>query len=245
MDAPPHRSVTPPWTGPPRTRSATRDDSAPPPAALPPCRLPASIPVPRTPPLPAPKNTSRSRTPSAAGAPPAPWPAARLERRRLLEFRRLRFQPFIQRIRKHSPAVLRPALNAAIVAFAHAVEPPRIAHRQRPQHHRMNEREDRGRPANPQSQRQHRRRREHGSHAKLPQRITNIFTEGFHPHSAPVAPPPRSASLPDTRRQALPRACHDSPLGGFSFARASPKTARRTHTLPLHTRDERSTLGVP
>src|SRR5258706_15729879 len=64
-------------------------------------------------------------------------PAPGLKGRYLFKFRYCGLQPLVQSERKHSPFVLRPALYAAIVSFADAVEPAGIGNGQRPQHHRM------------------------------------------------------------------------------------------------------------
>ena len=81
--------------------------------------------------------------------------AAGLERGELLELRRLGFQALEQRIREHPPAILRAALHAAVVAVADAIQARRIADRQRPQHDRVDEREDRGRAADAEAKREH------------------------------------------------------------------------------------------
>ena len=98
------------------------------------------------------------------------------------EFRCFRLQPFIERIREHPPAVLRPALHAAIIAFAHPVQSGRIRDRQRPQHHRMDKRKDRRGAANSQGQRKHSRTRKHRRQPELPQSITNVSNKILHPH---------------------------------------------------------------
>ena len=54
----------------------------------------------------------------------------------------------------HAPAILRPAFHAAVVAFADPVQPGRIGDRQRPEHHGMDERENRRGAADAERQRQ-------------------------------------------------------------------------------------------
>ena len=72
-----------------------------------------------------------------------------------LEFRRRRLDLLVQRVREHAPAVLRAALHAATGAVADAVEAGRVDHRQRLQHHRVDEAEDGRGAADAQGQRQH------------------------------------------------------------------------------------------
>jgi hypothetical protein len=90
-----------------------------------------------------------------------------VRRRQLLELRQIRLQPLEQWIREHAPAILRTTLHAAIVAVADAVESRGIADRQRSQHDRMDECEDRGRAANAERERQNRGNGENPSDAKL------------------------------------------------------------------------------
>src|ERR1700735_1962562 len=59
---------------------------------------------------------------------------ASLESGDLFEFRRFGLQPLVQRIRKHSPAILRTSLHTAIVTFADSVESSRIRNGQRAEH---------------------------------------------------------------------------------------------------------------
>ena len=84
---------------------------------------------------------------SIAGPADADARAAGLKRGQLFEFGRVGLDPLEQRKREHAPAILRAALDAAVVAVADAIEALRIGDRQRPQHHRVDQREDRGRAA--------------------------------------------------------------------------------------------------
>ena len=102
---------------------------------------------------------------------------AGLEGRQLLELRQVGLQPLEQRIREHAPAILGAALHAAVVAVADAVEPGRVADRQRPQHHRVDQREDRGRAADADGQRQHRGDGEDAGGPELPQRVADVADE--------------------------------------------------------------------
>ncbi len=94
-------------------------------------------------------------------------PAPRLKRRNLFKFRCFCLQPLVQSERKHSPFVLRTPFHAAIVSFANPVESPRIGNRQRPQHHRMDQREDCRGSADSQGQRQYRRCSEYRRQTEL------------------------------------------------------------------------------
>src|SRR5262249_3791230 len=73
--------------------------------------------------------------------------AARLEGGQLFELGRRLFEAFEEREREHAPAILRSALDAAVVAVADPVEAFRIGNRERAQHDLVNQREDRGRAA--------------------------------------------------------------------------------------------------
>ena len=77
-----------------------------------------------------------------------------------LEFRRRRLDLLVEGIREHAPAVLRAARHAAVGAVADAVEAGRVDHRQRLQHHRVDEAEDGRGAADAQ------RQREHGGHGE-------------------------------------------------------------------------------
>ena len=89
-------------------------------------------------------------------------------------------QPLEERIREHAPAILGAALDAAVVAVADAVEPGRIADRQRLQHHGVDQREDGGGAADAERQRQHRRGGEDAGGPELPQRMADVADEGAH-----------------------------------------------------------------
>src|SRR5262249_60265462 len=52
----------------------------------------------------------------------------RLKSNRVLEFGSLRLEQLVQGKGVHAPAVLRTALHAAVMAFAHAVQPARVRH---------------------------------------------------------------------------------------------------------------------
>ena len=103
--------------------------------------------------------------------------AAGLERRHFFELRHLRLQALEQRERDHPPAILWPALYAAGVAIADAVEACRIADRQRAQHHRVDEREDGRGATDAECQRQHCGGREDPCDPELPQRVAEFADE--------------------------------------------------------------------
>src|SRR5262249_27860890 len=100
--------------------------------------------------------------------------------RQLFEFRRFGLQPLEQRKRKHAPALLRSALDAAVVAVADAIERGRIADRQRPQHDRVNQREDGRGAADAQRERENGGDREHARVPELPQRVSDRARKRIH-----------------------------------------------------------------
>src|ERR1039458_1336220 len=73
--------------------------------------------------------------------------AAGLECGHFFEFRRFGLQALEQGEGIHSPSVLRTAFDAAIIALADPVEPPRIGNWQRAEHHGIDQCEYRGGPA--------------------------------------------------------------------------------------------------
>ena len=83
------------------------------------------------------------------------------------------FEAFEERIREHAPAILRSALDAAVVAVADAVEAFRVGDRERAQHDRVDQREDRGRAADAERERQDGRGREDGRETELTDRVTD------------------------------------------------------------------------
>jgi len=82
-------------------------------------------------------------------------------------------QPLEERIREHAPALLRPALDAAVVAVADAIEALRVGDRERAQHDRVDQREDRGRAADAERERQNGRGCEDGRETELTDRVTD------------------------------------------------------------------------
>ncbi len=100
--------------------------------------------------------------------------AAGLERGHLVELGRLGFQPLEERVGVHAPAVLRSALDAAVVPVANAVQQRGIGDRQRPQHHGVDQREDRRRAADAEGQRGHGRDREHRRLPELAQHVPKV-----------------------------------------------------------------------
>jgi hypothetical protein len=75
------------------------------------------------------------------------------------------------------PALLGAALDAARRAIADAIEARRVGHRERLQHHRMDQREDGGRAADPEGQRENRRRREEAGGRELFKGVTQLSNE--------------------------------------------------------------------
>jgi hypothetical protein len=103
--------------------------------------------------------------------------AAGLERREFLELGQVRLQALEQWIREHAPAILRTTLDAAAVAVADPIEPRGIADRQRSQHDRVDEREDRRRAADAERQRQNRGDGEDARDPKLAQGVADFTDE--------------------------------------------------------------------
>src|SRR5438552_18045510 len=68
----------------------------------------------------------RARGDVHAGAADADAEAAGLEGGQLFEFGRFGLEAFEERVREHAPAILRSALDAAVVAVANAIERLRI-----------------------------------------------------------------------------------------------------------------------
>src|SRR5262249_18897527 len=108
----------------------------------------------------------------------APTPG--LKSSRFFEFGSLRLEQLVQRKGVHAPAILRTALHAAVIAIAHTVQAAGIRHRQRAQHHGIDQGKDRGGAANSQSQGEYRRNREDRGHSQLPQGIAKIAEQIFH-----------------------------------------------------------------
>ena len=88
--------------------------------------------------------------------------AAGLEGGQLFEFGRFGFDALEEREREHAPALLISALDAAVVAVADTVEAFRVGDRQRAQHDRVDQCEDRGRAADTERERQDGRGGENG-----------------------------------------------------------------------------------
>ena len=116
----------------------------------------------------------------SARAAHAQEPAAGLKRGGFFEFRRFGFEAFVERIGKHSPAVLRTTLDATVVTIAHAVEACWIADGQRAEHYGVDQREDGRGAADSQCQRENCRRRENGRQAELTECVAKIAEEILH-----------------------------------------------------------------
>ena len=107
-----------------------------------------------------------------------------------------RFEPFEERVREHAPAILRSALDAAVVAVADAVEARRVGDRQRAQHDRVDEREDRGRAADAERERQDGRGREDGRETELTDRVTDGADRVVHADRLDGIDPPSVDAVP-------------------------------------------------
>jgi hypothetical protein len=112
--------------------------------------------------------------------------AAGLKGGEVLELGGVLFETLVEREREHAPTILRSAFHAAVVAVANAIQPRWIRHGQRSQHHRVNEREDRGCAANPDRQRQHGGCGEDGRSPELAQRVDGIVQQVRHVTSRPA-----------------------------------------------------------
>src|SRR2546430_13532085 len=97
-----------------------------------------------------------------------------------LELRSVVAQILIKGIAEYRPVILKAAFNAALIDVAHSIKLMRIGHRQRLQHDRVNQREDRGVRTNPQRQGEHSRKREARRLAQLPYRVSKIMKKGIH-----------------------------------------------------------------
>src|SRR5262249_34310770 len=122
----------------------------------------------------------RARGDVHAGPADADAEAAGLEGGQSFELGRFGFEAFEERVRGHRPAILRSALDAAVVAVADAVEPFRVGNRERPQHDRVDQCEDRGRAADTERQRQDGRGSEDGRETELTDRVTDGANRVVH-----------------------------------------------------------------
>src|ERR1700749_1173757 len=80
----------------------------------------------------------------------------------------------------HSPAILRSALHATIIAVADPIKSFRICNRQRAQHYGMNQSKDRRGSTDPQRQSEHGSNGENGRHTELPDDVTKITKQVRH-----------------------------------------------------------------
>ena len=105
---------------------------------------------------------------------------AGLKRGELVELRHVCLDALEEREREHAPAILRTALHAAGAPVADAIEARGIHDRERLQHHRMNEREDRGGPADADRQRQDGRDGERPRRTKRAERVGQVAEKSPH-----------------------------------------------------------------
>src|SRR5262245_30560298 len=118
------------------------------------------------------------------------------ESRQLFELGRFGFETFEERIREHAPAVLRSALDAAVVAVADTVEAFRVGDRERAEHDRVDQCEDRGRAADTERERQDGRGREDGREAELTDRVTDGADRVGHADRLDGRAPPSADAVP-------------------------------------------------
>src|SRR5207247_3748405 len=102
---------------------------------------------------------------------------------------------------EHAPAILRSTLDAAVVAVADAVEAFRVGDRERPQHDRVDQREDRGRAADAERERQDGRGREDGRETELTDRVTDSADRVVHADRLDGIDPPSVDAVPNARRR--------------------------------------------
>ncbi len=106
--------------------------------------------------------------------------AARLKRGQLLELGCLGFETFEQRKGEHPPAILRTALDAAVVAVADAIQGCRVGDREGLEHHGVDQRENRGRSADAQRESEDCCRGKDARSAELPQRVADSASQILH-----------------------------------------------------------------
>src|SRR5216684_3917076 len=143
----------------------------------------------------------RARGDVHAGPADADAEAAGLEGRQLLELGRFGFEAFEERVREHAPAILRSALDAAVVAVADAVEALRVGDRERAQHDRVDQCEDRGRAAYAERERQDGRGSEDGRETELTDRVTDGADRVVHADRLDGLDPPSVDAVPNARRR--------------------------------------------
>ena len=91
----------------------------------------------------------------------------------------------------------------------------RIGHRQRLQHDRVHQGEDRGIRANAERERQHSRKGEAGRLAQLPYRVSKIMKKGIH--SPPICKQPQTVILSEVRLSALLTISRNRRISVFVF----------------------------
>ena len=143
----------------------------------------------------------RARGDVHAGPADADAEAAGLEGGQLFELGRFGFEAFEERVREHAPAILRSALDAAVVAVADAVEAFRVGDRERAQHDRVDQCEDRGRAADTERERQDGRGSEDGRETELTDRVTDGADRVVHTDRLDGIDPPSVDAVPNARRR--------------------------------------------
>jgi hypothetical protein len=98
---------------------------------------------------------------------------AGLKRRDRLELRRRGFQFLIERVRIEPPAILKVALDAAVIPFADSIQPRGVGDGQRSQHDGIDQREDCGGAADAERERQHGRAGEYRRPTELPECVAD------------------------------------------------------------------------
>src|SRR6185295_15811256 len=135
-------------------------------------------------------TAERARGEVHAGAADADAGAAGLEGGQLFELGRFGFEAFEEREREQTPAILRSALDAAVVAVADAVEAFGVGDRERTQHDRGDQREDRGRAADAERERQDGRGRKDGGKTELTDRVADGTDRVVHANWLDGVDPP-------------------------------------------------------
>src|SRR5207249_6236840 len=146
-------------------------------------------------------RSERARGDVHAGPADADAEAAGLEGGQLFELGRFGVEAFEERVREHAPPILRSALDAAVVAVADAVEAFRVGDRERAQHDRVDQCEDRGRAADTERERQDGRGSEDGRETQLTDRVTDGADRVVHADRLDGPDPPSVDAVPNAPRR--------------------------------------------
>ena len=113
-------------------------------------------------------------------APYTQAPAPGLEGGNFFELRSFGLQALVQGEGNHAPSVLGTAFDAALVAFADAVEPAGIRNGQGTEHYGVDQGKDGGSAADSQSQCEHGRGGKDRRQPELPQSVPKIAWQAWH-----------------------------------------------------------------